>query len=254
MTAYLGGKHRQGPAIAQAVAGLRAQRTLYVEPFHGMMGSASAVAKLCPDMELELSDANPYVARMWEALLIEGWEPPDEVTLADYRAYQSRWRQRDPDLLTDPLTAYIGFGYSFAGRFFAAPARRERGSTELRASPKPQTLRKRDALLAASGISQGCRDYREAQPSGAVIYLDPPYFGTTPQTPGMRVVEDEFFAYCEGIARADRDNVVLVSAFELYEGCETVHEWGMTVSTHHNTRRAYDERTENEILMRVLPT
>lgn len=258
MTAYLGGKHRQGPAIAEQVEKLRGDRRLYVEPFHGMMGSASAVARRLPDMELELSDANPYLVRTWEALLGEGWEPPKNLTMAEYLAYRERYRAKDPTLLDDPMTAYVGFGFSFSARFFSAPARAKRGADALiyehleEAPARRSTFRKRDALLGAAGIAVGCRDYQQATGfENAVVYLDPPYFGRIGQGAGFEAKEEEFFAYCEALADPARGNVVLVSAFEVYDGCEVVHNWGNTIAQQAGV--TVNREVDHEVLMRVLP-
>lgn len=252
MTAYLGGKHRQGPAIAEWVSKLRDGRTQYVEPFCGMMGSASAVALRCPDMELDLSDANAYVIRMWEALLLEGWDPPTEVAWETYWQYRRAVERKDPAALSDPLTAYIGFGFTFSAKFFATPARVARGVNELKrgSGPRGACIRKRDALLAARSVSIGCRDYREAREyRDAVIYLDPPYFGRVRQTAGLEAKEDEFFAYCEAMAEHRLGNVVLTSAFEVYEGTVVLHDWGDTIAQ----ANVLEENRAREYLMRVLP-
>ena len=99
---YMGGKHRQGPAIAKVIKTLLSPGCYYFEPFCGALGSAHRVAQILPErVTMHLSDVNEPLINMWKAAL-DGWVPPDVVTNDEYDRVKLI---RDP---TDPMTAYCG--------------------------------------------------------------------------------------------------------------------------------------------------
>lgn len=237
---FTGGKWRQGPAIAEHVARLRGDRKLHVEPFCGALWSAAAIARAVsdPDLVFELSDVNPWLVQMWESLLT-GWEPPAYVTLDDFQLYKAT------KPLEDPLTAYLGFGSSFRGMFYASAVqdkRNPRMATPISGTPKRgaqspvlidsrrTTLRKVESLVGRE-VVLGCRDYHEALPTNASVYLDPPYFGRARQMEAQGEFDQEaFYAYMEELVCPARRNVVVTTAFGEYPGCRVLHDWGDTVA------------------------
>ena len=81
---YIGGKWRQGPAIAKVVATAvhNTGAAAYYEPFCGALGAAvRVITKLGrkPGMRFYLSDKSKAVVTMLQAL-VDGWVPPKAVT------------------------------------------------------------------------------------------------------------------------------------------------------------------------------
>lgn len=234
---YLGGKHRQAKAIVAAVAGVSPDFGIYVEPFAGAMWSATAMIQAFPDKQFYLSDVHPALMNFWQAA-IDGWDPPARVSEATYRQLNAL---RDPE---DPMTGYVGFAWSFGGKFFGGAAR-SNGQIKGSYSSTMQKIR----LLRQADVQLACLDYRSVRPvRRAVMYLDPPYsFGRTPQDRGNGCFDRAaFLEYARGAAVASA--LVLTSEFVNDGGFEVVHNWGDTVVRHLN---ATPPDGTSELLMRV---
>ena len=219
---YMGGKMRQGKAIANAVAAVAGDKDYY-EPFCGAMGAAMATLSH-PKFSgggAVLSDSCVPLIGMWKALM-SGWAPPDVVT---EETYQEVRRRADVD---DPMFAYCGFGMSFGGKWWGGYARNGAGTDyALNAS--------RSTLLKASVLLKAC-DYREVLPDDAVIYLDPPYAGRT--KPHAYVGLFDHAAFWEHSRSLVKHNTVLVTEFTAPPDFVVLHSWGDTVVRHHATKGA----------------
>ena len=231
---YLGGKHRQGPAIAAAVMKLLQDGGQYAEPFCGAMGSATRVAQAVNAREWKvqftLSDVQEPLMCMWRAVL-EGWEPPEVVTEEEYRKLKAT---QDPH---DPMTAFAGYACSFAAKYFGTYARCDRNDHS-RVQPyarqsKKAILDKALALWALRPpVRLACGSYERCEClSGAVIYLDPPYVGRTPQN--ARNPAFDHAKFWDFARRLSKRNAVLVSEFIWPSDFVVVHNWGDTVVRHY---------------------
>ena len=150
------------------------------------------------------SDANEALINMWTALGA-GWRPPEQVSEADYR------RVKDAADYSNPLTAFVGFGCSFAGKWFGGYAR---GGTDDRnyAANAASSLRKK--LRGMLGVGWRCGDYRALSYStDSVIYCDPPYQGAT-QYGGAPDPFDwhSFWQFCRD--KANAGHAVFVSEYQ----------------------------------------
>lgn len=162
---YFGGKQRIAARLSAFMRREVEARGAYVEPFVG--GGAMMAAQ--PAQVRIGNDANRALITMWR-YLADGWAPPTDVSEAEYAAVKAA----NDD--SDPLTAFVGFGCSFAGKWFGGYARG--GSGRNYAANAASSLKKKAAGL--SGVQWVAGDYRACPtPAGAVIYCDPPYAGTT---------------------------------------------------------------------------
>ena len=217
---YMGGKHRQGPKIAEKIMEVWKPGMGYYEPFCGALGAAHRVAGAmmavgAKSPTIGLSDSNESVINMWKAVF-GGWVPPDAVPESLYNEIKG---VRDP---ANPLTAYVGYGMSFGSKWFGGYARNGKGTNyALNAQ--------RSVLLKASVLFKAC-DYREVTPSNAVMYLDPPYEGRT-KAHGVLFDHTAFWCYAEAMVR---NNVVLITEFKPRTGWVKIHDWGDTVIRHHS--------------------
>ena len=150
--------------------------------------------------------------------LQNGWTPPEQVTEADYQ--QAKSGNCEPY-----LQAFIGFGCSFAGKWFGGFARGGHGADaptaarSLRSNlDRNYAANARNSLLKKSVGMSDVRfnhlDYRNTpfKPEGWVIYCDPPYAGTTGYTAAPPYNPAEFWVQCSLWAGAG--NVVLVSEYQ----------------------------------------
>lgn len=230
---YLGGKFRQGPAIARFIhKNLRAS-DMYVEPFCGALGAAWRVAEMATGRVcMVLSDVHQPLITMWKALFSE-WVPPDVITEEEYAELKLK---RDPE---NPMTAYAGFGLSFAATYFSTYARSQRGVrpvANLRhcAALKKATMKKVDTI-SKHDVEFACTDYTAyADFVGCVFYLDPPYAGRSRQHKDSKpFVSDEFWDFVRNLSKNNR---VFVTEFIAPKDFTLVHNFGDTVSRHWSSK------------------
>lgn len=192
---YLGGKSR----IAKEIAAVVAPRGIWWEPFCGGLSVSVQLAKYGPGV---VSDVNPALIALYQAVR-DGWQPPTSVSKEEHAAAKLL-----PD--SDPLKAFIGFGCSFGGVWFAGLAKTagrnyavESGSAVTR---DIQAL----ATCTLAHLSFFSVDPHTA-PCPEVIYCDPPYAGTTGYKGTAPFSHDMFWLYCQ--VWANRGVRVFVSEY-----------------------------------------
>jgi DNA adenine methylase len=190
---YMGGKSRIAGRLAALMLCVTTDRAVYVEPF---VGAGSVAALMAPQFKRAiLSYAAPDLIMLWQALQ-RGWEPPRVVTREEYEAL----RHAKPSA----LRAFAGYGCSFGGKWFGGyagicPPHRGHAGCTYAGHSAGSLLRKRQGLHAAEFSS---RDYRDTEiPGGAVVYLDPPYDGTTGYSTG-RFDHAAFWAWAGSLTHA----------------------------------------------------
>ncbi len=195
---YLGGKGKIAKQLAAFIAPAIRKRGVYVEPF---VGGASVVSQIeCP-IRL-VSDANPALITMWKAAC-SGWRPPTVVTEVDYNRVKAI---QDP---CDPLTAFVGFGCSFGGKWFAGYARNKMGNNY--AAQAAASIQKKVEKL--KGVRWATGNYLDMDyPTNCVIYCDPPYANTTSYSATKVFNHDEFWEFCRRKTRAG--HLIAVSEYE----------------------------------------
>ena len=235
---YMGGKHRQGPKIAEIVARYLKPGIEYYEPFCGAMGSATRVVDKMINARgkrLILSDVSEPLINMWKALL-SGWIPPDVITEDTYNKIKSI---RDKN---DPMTAFCGFGITFAGIWFGTYARNKIG-TNYAMNAKKSTMRKVSILLMAP-VRVEIKDYLDVTPTNAVIYLDPPYANRTKGHDFIKFNNDQFWQYARDLTGS---NYVIATCFDIPKGWISIHNFGDTVVRHYTSKGA--DGTNEHIIM-----
>lgn len=161
---YLGGKSRLGKKIAAVLNPMLVNGAPYYEPFCGGCWVSQYVRA---DWRL-LADAHPQLIAMWKAVQA-GWVPPENISEEEYAAAKR-------GELSPELTAFIGFGCSFGGKWFGGYARGGEGRSYA-SNARNSILRK---LRGLNGAHFENADYRAIVPRPrSVVYCDPPYAGTT---------------------------------------------------------------------------
>lgn len=161
---YFGGKQRIAADLAAFIQPHVDQASAYYEPF---VGGASVCARICHPQRIA-SDANKALIEMWLALQ-RGWLPPSMISEEDYH------RIKDTDDPDDPLTAFAGFGCSFAGKWFGGYARSGNRNYALNAANSIKVK-----LSGLVGVEFRAAEFQFLRPEpGSVVYCDPPYQGTT---------------------------------------------------------------------------
>lgn len=112
---------------------------------------------------------------------------------------------------TDPLTGFMGFGYSFGGKFFGGYANPEREGSHTGDASK--TIKAK--LAKCRGVTFFNASYVEIDPTG-LVYCDPPYADTEPYAGTVPFDSAAFWGRAQHWARSGC--VVLVSEYKAPPG------------------------------------
>jgi DNA adenine methylase len=194
---YLGSKRRIANKIINYIELEREHNSHWVEPF---VGSCSILAKA--KGKRIGSDINKQLIAMFKALQ-NGWIPPDEVTEDDYNNIKNN--QTD---FSDYLVAFVGFGCSFGGKYFAGYAKDS-------LKKRNYALESKNALLKISSKIKDvklyhCQYYDLNIPPKSIIYCDPPYKNTTGY--GFDFNHDEFYQWCRN--QVKKGHKVYISEYD----------------------------------------
>ena len=110
---YIGGKEKSGGhKIALLLTNLcrRLDTNCIVEPF---CGGLSVTYRLCKSgLHVDASDGCIPLIALYNAILVEGWSPPQEVSQQEWE----KWKSKNPVASQDPMAAFCGFGCSHSVR------------------------------------------------------------------------------------------------------------------------------------------
>jgi len=229
---YLGGKYKLRKQIAEVIKEhrglpLRGKVRPYWEPFVGSAWVTTQVDK----EPIYASDINKYLIAMWKALQ-DGWEPPKNITEDEYNAI--REGRKD---VSKALTAFVGFGCSWGGKWYGGYARGEDRNWAREAHDS--LLNKIDKL---QGVNFFQANFLQVEPpeDNMVIYCDPPYKGTT----GYKGTEDwradKFWNRVEYLS--NKDHKLLVSEYKAPDKFDLV--WQQETKTDLNTKDGKEKRIE----------
>ena len=210
---YMGSKARHAKEILPIILADRKPGQWYVEPF---VGGANVIDKV--DGNRIGADANPYLMAVWQGIA-DGWCPPEFVSEDDYAAARNA-------KLADAYTGYIGFAFSFGGKFFGGYRRDKAGSAGCMENMKTQSRRSYESLEkqaeALQGVDFRCCPYDQLDiPPESIIYCDPPYDGTTGYKTGA-FDHAAFWVWCE--RKVAEGHSVFVSEYSAPDGWECVWE------------------------------
>ena len=230
---YLGGKQRIAKHIANYINQHNPNITTYYEPFCGMC----SVGDLIKADFKYYSDAFKPIITLQNALLYYGWVPPDTVTEEEYLACKEL---NDPN---DPLTAFIGFGCSFGGKYFGGYAKQSGKNFAETAKKKLLKITEKRKFPHNGHIYFTHCDYDDIYCNNKdkrVIYCDPPYKGTTSYKNDTKLNYEHFYRWCE---RASMYNNVYISEYHMPAG-----RFSCVLEINHKTTLA---KTNQETIHRV---
>jgi DNA adenine methylase len=167
---YLGGKHRIAKELADFMLSRCGPLGHYWEPF---IGGGSVFEQMAPHFLGALgTDIHPDLIMLYQALL-DGWEPPAEITEEQYKEL----RNAEPSA----LRAVAGFPCSFGGKWFGGYARDRTGVREDYVGEARRGLLRFAAAVKRTDVLFRRQSYlySDSPFPGTVVYCDPPYAGTT---------------------------------------------------------------------------
>lgn len=156
---YLGGKYYVAKHIAKYLNGHPG--SIYLEPF---MGSCWVTVRV-HYLHRIVGDLHDELVTLYHKVTHEGWIPPfvSKETYDDIRANKTNGKY-PPELV-----AFAGFGCAFGGSYFRKYA------GEIYPPRSKRSLLKKAKQL--QDVRFFTSDYRHLNPTGCVIYCDPPYDG-----------------------------------------------------------------------------
>ena len=163
---YFGGKAKISKYIVPYLESVRKENQIFVEPF---VGGANIVSQMSG--KRKAYDFNEYLIEMYKGVQ-NGYELPDSLTEEEYKYIREH---KDEDKV---LTGFVGFGCSFAGKWFGGYARNKQKHNYCKAS-KNSLMKKMSTMV---DVEFGWRDYKSLFLKGCLIYCDPPYANTTKYT------------------------------------------------------------------------
>ena len=206
---YLGGKSKIAKVLVPYLEKQRDKEQVFIEPF---VGGANIVSKM--GGVRYAYDFNEYLMEMYKGVQ-GGYELPTIITEEQYKYIKSN---KDEDKV---LTGFVGFGCSFAGKWFGGYARN--------AQNKNYCLTSKNSLLKKMSTMNNfifeLKNYLDLYPISALIYCDPPYKNTTQYNISKNFDYEKFWAK---IREWSKDNIVLVSELIAPDDFEVV--WQQEVS------------------------
>src|SRR5574344_2019332 len=140
---YFGGKAKIAKYIVPYLEGVRKENQIFVEPF---VGGANIVSQMSG--KRKAYDFNEYLIEMYKGVQ-NGYELPDKLTEDEYKYGKEH---KDEDKV---LTGFVGFGCSFAGKWFGGYARNKQNHNYCKAS-KNSLLKKMSTM---DNVEFEWRDY-----------------------------------------------------------------------------------------------
>lgn len=196
---YFGGKTRTCKQIAKVIEENRKENQIFLSPFIGGGWVESLITG-----EKECYDKHTYLIEMYKTLQ-NGWMPPTELTKEEYTYIKNNKDEKSY------LTGFVGFGCSFAGKWFGGYAKDKTGRNYC-LNAHNSILKKMEGLHKQNTYFD-CKDYKELNPNGYIIYCDPPYEGTTQYDKNI-VSEFNHEEFWNVIREWSKDNTVIVSEYK----------------------------------------
>ena len=163
---YFGGKQRISKQLSQYLNTQLKDNQPFVDLF---CGSCNVVVKIDSNRLRIANDKHKYLISMWKELQ-QGWLPPQTITRQEYKQIKD-----NKDNLPY-LTGFVGFGCSFAGKWFGGYA--VCGNRNYCKNAYNGTMKK---LKYLHNVDFCNLNYNEVIiPKGSLVYCDIPYKDTTP--------------------------------------------------------------------------
>ena len=202
---YFGGKQRISKQIVEVLNEYRKGNQPLVENF---VGGCNVISKMSG--ERYCYDINEYLIEMYKAVQ-NGWTPPAIITEEEYDYIRNN---KDKD---KPLTGFVGIGCSYSGKWFGGYARNKTG--------RNYCLNAHNSILKQLNeirdIKFDCKDYKELEFDGCLIYCDPPYKDTTKYPIIGEFNTEEFWNVMRNWSK---NNTVIISEYEAPYDFECIKE------------------------------
>ena len=222
---YQGGKFLQAPAIAKIINANRSSPDEVVtDAFCGGLSVAAAIGG-----RVICNDSNDALITMYLAIQ-GGWEPPDSVTEAEWRALKEREDR------TDPAYAFAMIACTWGAKWGQGYARRAGGNNFARGSCRGLARKFR----TLGRVTFKSCDYRDLEIT-PIMYCDPPYAGTAGYAGAPNKFDsDEFWEWAREVSKVA---TVYVSEYSAPADFMEIH------SHRSNSRMVSGASTDNRLFV-----
>jgi DNA adenine methylase len=165
----MGSKNRYAKELLSIILKNRKPEQWYVEPF---VGAFNVIDKVSGSRIG--NDENYYLIELFKAVQ-SGWCPPNSVSETEYKHVKDNKEKYPPHLV-----GFIGFGCSYAGKWFGGYARGNDNNGQKRNYCRESQKNILNQLQGIQGITIHNKSYLDLEiPPQSIIYCDPPYEKTT---------------------------------------------------------------------------
>jgi len=214
---YLGAKYRIKSQLIDFLLDYIQDTDCFVEPF---CGSCNLTLDLFSSMtfwkpkNLILNDIHKDLMLMWQALIFEGWEPPENCTKEEYDTLSNA----EPSA----LRGFVGHACAFGGRWFDTYAKNT--DTRNYCLNGKNSVKKFKRVIENSGANVKIYNlsYEDVSiPDRSVVYCDPPYKDTAKPGFGNDFDHEKFWQWVRELSGRCQ---VFVSEYTAPEDFECVLE------------------------------
>lgn len=240
---YMGSKARIAKDLAPIINQLIEQHeiTTYIEPF---VGGSNMIEHIQCDTKYGY-DNNEYLIAFWKEIQ-NGWDPL-KSEYADMSKEQYQDIKDHKNLYPKSIVALAGFCSSYNAKWFGGYAgivKTKVGTVRNYYHEAVRNVMKQAEKIGT--VCYECKDFREIDVSGALIYCDPPYQDVT----RYRETFDHD-AYWNWVRKMSTKNIVLCSEYSAPADFECIYEKQLMVTLdknnrHHATEKLYVFRKENK--------
>lgn len=224
---YVGSKNRISKQLVPIIQSYIDDNDIktYWEPF---CGGANMIDKIKCERRVA-SDIHPYLIALLKQAQIDVSCFPETISKEEYKAVRS-----NPSEYPDWYVALVGFCASYNSKWFGGYANNVKTKTGIVRNYTDEAIRnlvKQAPQL--KGVIFYQYDYRDITGiKNAVIYCDPPYQYTTKYSTG----DFDYEEFYEWVRKMSKDNIVLVSEYNMPDDFECIWEQELTCTLDKNKR------------------
>ena len=216
---YVGSKNRISKQIAPIIQKCIDENniTTYIEPF---VGGANMIDKIRCKTRIGNDIHSELIALFQE--LQKGWQPPLHISEEEYNKVRDN-KSEYPDY----YIAFVGFCATFGSKYFGGYARGFKADkTTPRDIPNEAIRNLLEQVSNIQDVEFTCKNYLDFKNlKGCVIYLDPPYEGTTK----YKNNDFDYDIFWDWTRELSKDNYVFISEYNAPPDFECI--WSKKVTT-----------------------
>lgn len=233
---YFGGKQRIVKDIVPVLKRYLKKDMKFIDAFCGSSKVSIEMVKNIPDVKVEAYDLNNYLISMFNG--IKGaWTPPSILTKDEYT------RVKNNKNTNKALTGFVGFGCSFAGKWFGGYAKNNSGRNYANTAKK--SLEKDREFIKK--INYKSKSFFDLVLSDNLIYCDPPYKGTTAY--GF-VGSFDNKMFWDKVRELSLKNTVIISEYSAPDDFECIWEKNVKLDIR-NKANQKENRVEKLFIMKM---